>query len=110
VRDTLETVSSVPLDSHSFDTLELLRATVRELQRAVSGPAGLPETGGRCPPCIPEIPLQTHIDFYNVQVAFDDLRDPQQRAWFKNLPTTFQLPRETIDNVVDAGHCLLAPA
>ena len=108
VRDTLETVSSVPLDSYSFDTLELLRATVREYNEPFRVRQGcLKRAAAARPPCIPEIPLPHHIDFYNVQVAFDNLRDPEQRAWFKNLPTTFELPRETIDKLTDAGRCLL---
>jgi NTE family protein len=84
----------VPLDSYSFDTRELLRAAVHEYNEPFRLRRGcLKRAAAARPACLPtEDPL---------------LRDPQQRAWFKNLPTTFELPRETIDKVVDAGRCLL---
>ena len=40
-------------------------------------------------------------------MAFDYLGDPQERHRFKNLPTTFYLEPEVIDDLVDVGPRLL---
>jgi NTE family protein len=44
---------------------------------------------------------------YPVQVAFEYIADREERAWFKNLPTTFSLPRETVDRLRAVGRRLL---
>ena len=36
------------------------------------------------------------------------LASAEERNWFKNLPTTFELPRGTIDRLRDVGRRLLA--
>lgn len=45
------------------------------------------------------------IDF--VVVDFEGIKDPTQRAFFTRIPTSFQLPSETIDQLVDMGARLL---
>jgi len=42
-----------------------------------------------------------------VQVAFEYIENPTERAWFRNLPTTFELPRDTIDKLRAIGRSLL---
>jgi len=41
-------------------------------------------------------------------VAFEYIEKPDERAWFRNLPTTFELPRDTIDKLRAVGRRLLA--
>jgi NTE family protein len=40
-------------------------------------------------------------------VAFETIAAREERTWFKNLPTTFELPRETIDRLRAVGRRLL---
>jgi NTE family protein len=85
--DTVTAAATVPLDNYSFETLELLRSTVAELNRE---------------------PGALRIELYPVEVAFEYLQPAEERAWFKNLPTSFELPRETVDRLRAAGRRLLA--
>ncbi len=48
------------------------------------------------------------VELYPVQVAFEYIASAEERSWFKNLPTAFELPRETIDRLRDMGRRLLA--
>jgi hypothetical protein len=106
--DTLTSAATVPLDNYSFDTLELLRATVNEFNeeaRLVEGCRKLAARKG--PQCALDIPAPRRVELFPVQVAFEYLGSAEERAWFKNLPTTFELPRETIDRLRAVGRRLL---
>ncbi len=49
--------------------------------------------------CAPNIPAPYKVALYPVQAAFEYIASAEQRIWFKNLPTTFELSRETIDRL-----------
>jgi NTE family protein len=38
-------------------------------------------------------------DLLVLDVSFDGIRDPEERAYFLNLPTTFVLPAEDVDRL-----------
>lgn len=106
--DTLTTAATVPLDNYSFDTLELLRASVNELNeeaRLVDGCRRLSARRGA--QCALDIPAPRRVELFPVQVAFEYLGSAEERTWFKNLPTTFELPRETIDKLRAVARRLL---
>ncbi|TAK84164.1 MAG: patatin-like phospholipase family protein [Betaproteobacteria bacterium] len=107
--DTLSTAATVPLDNYSFDTVELLRSTVSEFDtgaRLVEGCNRL--SAGKGAQCALELPVPHKVELYPVQVAFEYIGSREERAWFKNLPTSFELPRETIDKLRALGRRLLA--
>ena len=58
--------------------------------------------------CVPNIPAPDKVELYPVQVAFEYIASADERNWFKNLPTTFELPRDTIDRLREVGRRLLA--
>jgi len=106
--DTLTTAATVPLDNYSFDTLELLRSTANEFSeaaRVVEGCRKLAAQKGA--QCALDIPAPRRVEVFPVQVAFEYLASAEERTWFKNLPTTFELPRETIDRLRAVGRRLL---
>ena len=39
---------------------------------------------------------------------FEYIASAEERAWFKNLPTTFELPRESVDKLRSVGRRLLS--
>ena len=106
--DTLTTAASVPLDNYSFDTVELLRKTVEEFDtdaRLVEGCNKLSARKGE--QCALNLAAPHKVDLYPIQVAFEYIASAEERAWFKNLPTSFELPRETIDKLRAVGRRLL---
>lgn len=107
--DTLTTAATVPLDNYSFDTLELVQQTMREFNtdaRLVEGCNRRSAAKGE--QCALRLPAPHKVDLYPIQVAFDYLPSREERSWFKNLPTSFELPRETIDKLRAVGRRLLS--
>ena len=107
--DTLTAAATVPLDNYSFDTLELLGRTMSEFNtdaRLVEGCNRLSAAKGE--QCALRLPAPHKVELYPIQVAFDYIASAAERNWFKNLPTTFQLPRETIDKLRAVGRRLLS--
>ena len=106
--DTLSTAATVPLDNYSFDTVELLSKTVNEFNtdaRLLEDCNRLSARKGE--QCALNLPGPHKVDLYPIQVAFEYLASSEERTWFKNLPTSFELPRETIDRLRAVGRRLL---
>ncbi len=107
--DTLTAAADVPLDNYSFDTLELLRATAREFdeqKRLIDGCKTLAAAKGA--QCALDIPAPHPFEFYQIEVAFEYLDDANERNWFKNLPTSLELPAETVDKLRAIGRRILS--
>lgn len=47
------------------------------------------------------------VDLYLSHLTFDSIDDDETRHWFKNLPTSFKLPGETVDKLKGMGKTLL---
>lgn len=107
-KDVLMTVATDPLDNFSFDTIELLVNSFKQWKMDY-------ESIKSCEKKLKELcPQQqlprdslTEVDFYAVVVGFDMLEKEEERAFFKNLPTTFKLPPETIDRLRGVASKLL---
>ena len=97
--------SSVPIDRYSYESVELLKdmvqrwQTKRELAIAQARLDGKTEAEARA--SIPE------IDVYAIDVSFDSIAEPKERAYFMNLPTSFVLSDEEVDRLRDMGGQLL---
>lgn len=107
--DTVTAAATVPLDNYTFDTLEILRATVNEFNeeaRLISGCKAL--AAGKGAQCVPDIPAPHQIELFPVEVAFEYIEEAKERNWFKNLPTTFELPRATVDKLRAIGRRILS--
>lgn len=106
--DTVTKAATVPLDNYSFDTIELLTATVNsfnEESRLIEGCEALAASSGS--QCQIEIEAPHKVELYPVQVAFEFIESDEERRFFKNLPTSFELPPETIDGLRAIGRELL---
>lgn len=107
--DTVTAAATVPLDNYSFDTIDLLRATVDELNKGNELVEGCKRLAARAgDQCAIDIPAPHKIELYPAQVAFEFIESEEERRWFKNLPTTFELPRTTIDKLRGIGRALLS--
>ena len=90
------------MNRYSFDTLQLLKDSVREWEREWNernlfdtSKAGN-STG---------TPRQ--IKIYTIEVNFDDIQDDEERKCIESLPTAFKLPPEAVKRVrVVAGKLL----
>lgn len=111
----LETVSTVPLDNYSFDTIELLKNKFKRWQKDRKSLWNNPKNAFKhCPPKPDKMtPASLRpLDLYAIYVGFDQIVDGQtyqgeNRDWYLNLPTTFNLPAGTIDKLRGVGKDLL---
>ena len=105
---TLRAAADVPLDNYSFDTLEALRAIVKEFNNEGGNIAGCKAlAASRGQQCVLDIPAPPQIEFFPIEVAFEYIGSDDDRRWFKNIPTAFELPRETVDKLRAVGRELL---
>jgi len=97
--------SGVPIERYSFETVETMkdRAEItkwrRELLVAQARLAGASEEEAEA--SIPKITLQV------IDVSFDAIADPKERAYFMNLPTSFVLTPEQVDRLREVAGMLL---
>ncbi|MET0350549.1 MAG: patatin-like phospholipase family protein [Rhizobacter sp.] len=97
--------SSVPIDHFSYESVELLKdiafrwAQVRKLRVAEAQLGGLSKAAA-------EASVQK-LTFDTIDISFDAVTDEAERAYFMNLPTSFQLPDEAVDRLRDLGGRLL---
>jgi NTE family protein len=90
VRSIVGSISGVQIHRYNLETLALLESSME--QWATESP--LAERGRR-------------VQFHLVELAFDFLEDPEERHFFNNLPTSFNLPDETVDRLRNAARRLL---
>jgi NTE family protein len=90
--DTLtDQMWSIPVDRISLDAVEQVREKLAAWQ--ADAPAGGPERRG-----------------YVAQVTFDNLKDPEERLYFKRVKTSLTLPKEQVDRLREVAGRLLREA
>ena len=82
--------TGVPIDRYSYEQIELLRDFVRAMQ-SIRGSDGQPLA----------------IEFYAIDINFDAIADPQEKRYFRNLPTSFVLTDEQVDRLREMAGRLL---
>ncbi|MEJ8853250.1 patatin-like phospholipase family protein [Variovorax robiniae] len=89
--------SSVPIDHFSYESVELLKdiaqrwADKRKLEVAERRLGG--ESKASAEAAVPE------LKFEAIDVSFDSIKDPVERKYFMNLPTTFFLQDQDVDKL-----------
>jgi NTE family protein len=82
--------TGVPIDRYSYEQVELLRDFVRALQ-LLRGPDGQPLA----------------VEFYAIDINFGTITDPEEKRYFRNLPTSFVLSDEQVDRLREIAGRLL---
>jgi NTE family protein len=82
-------VSGIQIRSFNFETIELVRTSFEGWAADLARRRGHP------------------VGFELVDLYFDGLSDPRERAYLRNLPTSFRLPDEAVDRLRAAGRELL---
>jgi NTE family protein len=103
--DQLLQASGVPIERYSFETIETMkdRAEIwkwrRDLLVAQARLAGAVEEEAEA--SVPK------FDLHVLDVSFDAISDPKERAYFMDLPTSFVLPAEDVDRLREIAGRLL---
>jgi NTE family protein len=86
----LNAVSSTQIYSYSFETLELMRDSLENWAREL-------------PPDAKKRPVQVYIP----ELTFESITNDEERNFFNDVPTSFSLPGETVDRLIEEGRKLL---
>ena len=87
--------AGVPIDRYSYEQIELLKDIVarwnllREAyinKKRLANPAFSPDS-------VPQ------VEFYPIDITFENIADPAERERFMNLPTSFVLPADDVDSL-----------
>ncbi len=97
--------TGVPIDRYSFETVETMKDMAqiwswrRELVVAEARLAG--KTKAQAEALAPKVTLEV------LDVSFDAIPDPKDRAYLMNLPTSFVLPPQDVDRLREAAGQIL---
>jgi NTE family protein len=97
--------SGVPIARYSYETIETMKDIAEiwkwrhDLQVAELRLAGVNKQQAEA--SVPEVTLDV------VDVSFDAISDPEERVYFMELPTSFVLPNEDIDRLVEVAGQLM---
>lgn len=97
----VESYSSIAIARYNVETVALLRESFNRWEEEIRK--------GRCPAgqASTEPGSCGDIKFYLVEVKFDALKNPEERSYFKRLPTSFVLEPEQVDEIRDAAGRIL---
>lgn len=86
----INAVSGVQIYSYNFETLELMRESLKSWESVLRQDGDGAE-----------------VHTYVADVAFEALDDPKERAYFNGLPTSFTLENQEVDRLIEVGRRLL---
>ena len=93
----VSSIATTPMANYSFDSVELLRQTMRtradaQRESREREPAG---------------EAMHQVELYRIYVGFDQLADEAARNHYLTIPTTFDLPAQQVDDLRQVGGRLL---
>jgi len=98
--------TSVPIDHYSFESVEMLRDTAArwETLRAIRDSGAITNWSN---PALLEVKRAPDTRVYVVDVSFEQVADPDRKAYLNQLPTSFSLSGEQVDRLRAAGRELV---
>ena len=106
--DVLRTLTDIPMGNYSFDTVEWMREIFKEWGKAGKVYASCERIlQGKCPAAEMPFPAPAFPDLYRVYVGFDQIKDEQERKYFQAMPTSFTLPEQDVDNLIEVAKTLM---
>jgi NTE family protein len=96
--DVLLKASGVPIDRYSADSVQLLKdiATRWRLLRELRESVVFTKPAAEAARFVKNAP---NADIYAIDVSFSALKDPAEREYLNQLPTSFILPDEAVDRL-----------
>ncbi len=101
--------ATISMDNYTFESVEGFTDLLKERIKAQQSIAGCQQLLDLHAPDSYKIPPLAggNLQLYVVDLSFDNLTDPSLRDYFNNLPTSFKLSKEQVDNLIDVGGKLL---
>jgi len=100
-------VTSGPMDNYSFDTVQMVRDFFTQMNAdAQSWNVCTARIHASCPAAGTDDDLPV-VNFFAVELSFDAVEDGALRTCLDNLPTSFALPKPTVDLLRAVARSLL---
>lgn len=101
--------ATVSMDNYTFESVQVFNDLLSERIRAQRDIEACRQMLGRNNGVAGKIPALAggNLKLYVADLAFDNLDDPGRRNYFNDLPTSFSLTKEQVDNLIDIGGKLL---
>lgn len=107
-RSVLKSVTNIPISRYNFETVELLKGNFKQWTEEIrSRRCAAADSAGGTDPAYSEAEPCADIKFYLVEVDFDAVPDKSERSHLMGLPTSFNLPPESVDRLRAAAHQVL---
>ena len=105
--DVAYKTTTISLDNYSFESIETMRDLTRQRKQTQET---LTVCNDKLKAChatelFPE--LSGKVDPLVIDLNFQSMPDPRQAKHLLNLPTSFSLPKEDVDQLINAGAVLL---
>ncbi len=96
--DVLMQASGVPIDHFSYESIELLHdmAARWKMLRGIRDSGAIVDTSN---PALVDVMRVPNAEIYVVDVSFAKVKDPAERAFLNDLPTSFVLSSEAVDRL-----------
>lgn len=94
----MDRAMGIPMGRYSYETIEALKDKIEKMQIGKS--PGSKESNDNVP----------RLDFHFIEVKFESIPDRQERRYFLNLPTSFNLPADAVNRLRRMGARLLREA
>jgi NTE family protein len=104
----IDTIATVPMSNYSFETVQELLNTFDEWRTDSRNYDDCKDVLEKnCPGAsMPDKP-PAPVDTYGIYVGFDQIKDQKEREYFLNMPTTFSLKKEEVDDLRKIGPKIL---
>jgi len=86
--ETVGAMSDIQLHLYNMATVELIKETLTRWTNELSTP-------------------QRPVEAYFIFLSFKDIKDPERRAFFNEVPTSFNLTTEQVEGLIEVGGELL---
>jgi len=97
----LSSITTTPISRYNFETIELMKLNFKTWAEDVrSGRCNDPDYKGDKASC-------DDIEFYLIELNFNNIPDEKEREYFKSLPTSFKLDDKTVDDLREIAGRLL---
>lgn len=95
--------ATIAMDNYSVEMIEMIKDLRAERVRSQKSIAACQKRLDQCPNALPLPKLATEIDPYVIEVNFEALKDPERRAYFLSLQTSFWLTDEHVEKLIEVG-------
>jgi len=108
VLGVLSTVISAPMDNYSLDTIDSLSEQIDQLRKDKQTETAVIERMKEVCPDVKWPETLPDVDFYDIELSFEKMKDPEIRKRLKAISTSFHVAPQDVELLKQAARKLLS--